>query len=290
MNPEIIESFLQIVKYRQISLAADALYLSQATITNRLTKLERYLGVKLVNRGKGHASVTLTDYGKKLVPIAEQYLQVVQTATNIRELGKYEQLTILTTSDISGFFLAPLIQQFYKSVSNLQVTVECLPKSVILDRLKTNHDDWGLLTEPTLDDGLTSSEAFIDSLQLVTSPTIELPKIVNTDSLKRDEEVFCSYNDAYKKWHSICWDDHHLPFFQTTQITGVLPTLLYGNHWALVPKLYANQLDPKYRQHDLLESAVPFQVYSVSLPNAPKAKIIERISSIIKFNLQKRVQ
>lgn len=290
MNPEVIESFLQIVKYRQISLAADALYLSQATITNRLTKLERYLGVKLINRGKGHASVTLTDYGKKLVPIAEQYLKVVQTATNIRELGKHEQLNILTTSDISAFFLAPLMPQLSKSISNLQITVECLPKYTIIDRLKTNHGDWGLLTEVPFADGLSSNEAFRDSLQLVTSPTISLPKIINTDSLKRGDEIYCPYNDNYKKWHSICWDDYLLPFFQTTQIASVLPTLLYDNHWALVPKIFANQLDPKYRQHSILESAAHFSVQSVTLPDAPKSKLIEQVSSIIKFNLQKRVQ
>lgn len=290
MNPEVIKSFLEIVKYRQISLAADALYLSQATVTNRLTKLEHYLGVKLVNRGKGQASVTLTDYGKKLVPIAEQYLQVVQTATNIRELGKHEQLTILTTSDISAFFLAPLMDQLNQSIPNLRINIRCLPPHEIINRLKTNNGDWGLLSEVHFADGLESKEVFHDGLQLVTSRTMDLPKIVNTDALKRDDEIFCPYNDNYQKWHSICWDDHYLPFFQSTQISGLLPTLLYDQHWALVPKLFANQMDPKYRQHNLLETAVHFSVFSLILPNSPKNKFIKQISSIINFNLQKRVQ
>lgn len=82
MNPELLQTFLKIVKYKQISQAADSLYITQAAVSNRLSRLESQLGVKLINRVKGQANVTLTKYGRRLVPIANEWMELVQETAN----------------------------------------------------------------------------------------------------------------------------------------------------------------------------------------------------------------
>ena len=50
MNPLEIEAFLAITETRNLSKAADKLFVSQSTISSRLTNLESEIGSPLVNR------------------------------------------------------------------------------------------------------------------------------------------------------------------------------------------------------------------------------------------------
>ena len=50
-----IKTFLEIVKYSSISKAAEKLYLTQSTVSHRLSVLEEELGVKrIIQIGRAH--------------------------------------------------------------------------------------------------------------------------------------------------------------------------------------------------------------------------------------------
>ncbi|KGR90965.1 hypothetical protein CD30_08715 [Ureibacillus massiliensis 4400831 = CIP 108448 = CCUG 49529] len=68
MNIEHIESFLYVVKYKSIHKAANALYLTQPTVSARIKSLEESLGTTLFNR-EGR-SLSLTESGKEFIPFA----------------------------------------------------------------------------------------------------------------------------------------------------------------------------------------------------------------------------
>ena len=53
MNQAEIETFLMIVKTKNITKTAENLFLSQPTVSHRLKLLEDELNVKLLNRKKG---------------------------------------------------------------------------------------------------------------------------------------------------------------------------------------------------------------------------------------------
>ena len=63
MNLAEIETFLTIVNTKSITKTADLLFLSQPTVSHRLTSLENELGFSLVIRNKGHKQVELTPKG-----------------------------------------------------------------------------------------------------------------------------------------------------------------------------------------------------------------------------------
>ena len=63
MNLAEIETFLTIVNTKSITKTADLLFLSQPTVSHRLTSLENELGFSLVIRNKGHKQVELTPNG-----------------------------------------------------------------------------------------------------------------------------------------------------------------------------------------------------------------------------------
>ena len=53
MTHELVESFLEVVRLQSVSAAAQALYVSQSTVSHRLQVLESELGVKLFFRQRG---------------------------------------------------------------------------------------------------------------------------------------------------------------------------------------------------------------------------------------------
>ena len=65
MNQAEIETFLMIVKTKNITKTAENLFLSQPTVSHRLKLLEDELNVKLLNRKKGYKQIELTTQGEE---------------------------------------------------------------------------------------------------------------------------------------------------------------------------------------------------------------------------------
>ena len=76
MNLADIETFLMIVKTKNITKTADNLFLSQPTVSHRLKLLEEELKVKLITRKKGYKQIELTSQGEEFIPIAERWLSI----------------------------------------------------------------------------------------------------------------------------------------------------------------------------------------------------------------------
>ena len=76
MNISEIETFLMIVKTRNISKTAENLFLSQPTVSHRLKSLEDELDVKLITRKKGYKQIELTAQGEEFIPIAERWVSI----------------------------------------------------------------------------------------------------------------------------------------------------------------------------------------------------------------------
>ena len=73
-----IEAFVEIARLGSITRAADALFITQPTVTERLRALEREAGQPLFTRNT--YGVALTEAGKTLLPHAKRILQNVSEA------------------------------------------------------------------------------------------------------------------------------------------------------------------------------------------------------------------
>lgn len=66
-NPDI-ETFFAVLQHGTLSAAAEALYISQPTLTARMQALEGEVGAELFHRGKGQRRICLTDAGERFLP------------------------------------------------------------------------------------------------------------------------------------------------------------------------------------------------------------------------------
>jgi DNA-binding transcriptional LysR family regulator len=62
-EPQMIQAFLSIVEYGNITAAANSLYTNQSSISKLIAQLEEETGTKLLIRRKGYSTVSLTPHG-----------------------------------------------------------------------------------------------------------------------------------------------------------------------------------------------------------------------------------
>lgn len=90
MDIRILRYFLAVAREESISGAAEALHLTQPTLSRQLMDLEEELGVKLLNRGKKNRHITLTEEGmllrrraEEIVALADKTIAEFDTAQEI---------------------------------------------------------------------------------------------------------------------------------------------------------------------------------------------------------------
>lgn len=116
--------FKAVAETLNFTRAASNLYMSQTTLSYQISSLEKEIGVKLFNRG--HAGVTLTPAGEKLLEYAPHIIREVELAvdaTTKSGLGVSSTLHVGLLGTHEHHFIAPLVTEF--GIANPDVDV-CL--------------------------------------------------------------------------------------------------------------------------------------------------------------------
>jgi len=107
MDVHQIEIFCALIKFRSFSKAAEALYLTQPTVSGHIKNLEADLGVKLLDRlGKRvvptEAGEALVRHGRKLLALRDETRQEIEGIS-----GKINGLLKIGGSTIPGAYILP---------------------------------------------------------------------------------------------------------------------------------------------------------------------------------------
>ena len=116
MDLRVLQYFLAVAREQSISAAAEALHLSQPTLSIQLKALEQELGKQLlIRRTKGSRKVTLTEEGMILRKRAEEILELVRITE--KEISVSEEAV---AGDVTiGAGESDMIRIFAKAARNL---------------------------------------------------------------------------------------------------------------------------------------------------------------------------
>lgn len=121
---ELYRVFCEVVKYKNISKAAESMYVSQSAITQSIQKLENLLGGKVFYRNKN--GVELTEEGKNLYEYIKDSVATMSNAENI--FSKYINLEKGKVrigggnSLLASLILEPLLT-FIKKYPDIEVSI-----------------------------------------------------------------------------------------------------------------------------------------------------------------------
>ncbi|MDI2125736.1 LysR family transcriptional regulator [Yinghuangia seranimata] len=132
-----------------LTAAAEALYVSQPALSQRLTRLESRLGTPLFDRG-GRGLVP-NAAGRRLLVTAHHVLNELRTATeDLREMSEGRARRVRFTAQCSTTFqwLPPVMRAFRDRHPGTEVRFETVPDDAPVPALLADRIDVALVTKP----------------------------------------------------------------------------------------------------------------------------------------------
>jgi DNA-binding transcriptional LysR family regulator len=190
INPVFLRTFVKLVQTNHFTKTADALFMTQPGVTQHIKKLELYLGQSLLTRyGKKfeltYAGECLYQYG---IEQAQAEFELVDLLSSD---NKYQGECQLACSGALAMQLYPKLLELQQAHKQLSINVESAPNNVILERVRTNQSEIGLVTQYVDDPLLVFQQIGEDSLCLL------LPSNSDASWLGLLELGFINHPDGY---------------------------------------------------------------------------------------------
>ena len=149
MEIRVLRYFLTVVREESITKAAEALHITQPTLSRQLAQMEEEMGVRLFDRGT--RKIVLTNEGLLLRRRAEEILELVDKTR--REVAAQEEAVEGTVSigsgDLGAVQILPgIIRSFHEQYPKVDFDLYTATADHIKERMDQGLTDVGLLLEP----------------------------------------------------------------------------------------------------------------------------------------------
>ncbi|WCK56677.1 LysR family transcriptional regulator [Aneurinibacillus sp. Ricciae_BoGa-3] len=144
MQLKNIEAFLKIVEKGSFSAAAEALYISQPTISVRIQQLEQQLNSPLFERINGR-KVQLTQAGEKILPYFQEAFKLIEKAYGeLREMPIQKKILRISCPNHMGVEIMPeVLNVLYDCFPNFEFPVKISTTDLIMQDIRTGVVDVG---------------------------------------------------------------------------------------------------------------------------------------------------
>jgi len=200
-----LEAFLTVVRERSFSKASVKLGVSQPAITQKIKAIEKYLGAKTIQRKK--SGLVLTPVGEDFYRIAASVeKEIIASEKEILNIMNKKMSFKLGASYMIGTCVVPgeCLNDMSSSINN-SVILSIANNDEIVQKLKENKLDVGLMESQIMDDSIIYKEWIEDEFVLVSN--VPIPKIVQNEDLYAYDWVFREESSPVKKALTEVLDD-----------------------------------------------------------------------------------
>jgi len=165
-----LEAFVQVAARHSFSRAAEALHLTQPSITARIQALERELGEEMFERAG--RTVRLTDAGTIFLPYAKRMLQMLREAKEgVEEVRGVQagRLRLGSALTISTYVLPRILRTFHSHYPGVEVIVHTGRSEQVLNMLLGDEVQVGLVRSLMHPD-VETVDLYDDKVILVANP------------------------------------------------------------------------------------------------------------------------
>jgi LysR family hydrogen peroxide-inducible transcriptional activator len=162
-----LEYLVAVGEHRHFGRAAEACNVSQPTLSTQLKKLEKELGISLVERSPRH--VMLTSAGER---VAERGRIILDEAAAIRSLARQATdpeggtLRMGLFPTLAPYLLPHVVPALHERYPNLELLLIEEKTEVVLDQLRTGKLDVGILALPVPGEHLQQQPLFTEEFVL----------------------------------------------------------------------------------------------------------------------------
>ena len=268
MNLAEIETFLMIVKTKNITKTAENLFLSQPTVSHRLKSLEEELDVKLIARKKGYKQIEITTQGEAFIPIAERWVSVWREMQYLKHSQETLYLTVGCTDTMNSVLMELYHQMLGEKEQNINLHIKTHYSYELYDLLENHEIDIGFVYHHLQFKNIVTEPIMREKMYILRSARAEEPReAIHTDELDPQKEIFVSWEANYQIWHDQTISKGEWPRIQVDTFELLLHLLADDTLWAIVPISVAERI----------ASLRPVQISEIANATQPPERITYKI-------------
>lgn len=199
MNLQQLEYIIAVDLHKNFVRAAESCFVTQATLSMMIKKLEEELGVKIFDRSK--QPVKATEMGEKLLGQARKILAEAATLKGMveEERGQVKgELKIGIIPTLAPYLLPLFLKRFIHKYPEVKLVINEYTTDVVMHKLKTGELDAGILATPLNDASLNEQPLFYEKYFLYVNSREKdftrqyvLPRNIDINRLWLLEEGHC---------------------------------------------------------------------------------------------------
>jgi LysR family hydrogen peroxide-inducible transcriptional activator len=192
MNLRDLRYLVAVADHRHFGKAAAACFVSQPTLSTQIKKLERELGVELVERNPRH--ILLTDAGTRVVERARVVLREADTIRDIAQQAKDPEAGTLRLGlipTLAPYLLPHVVPVLHRRLPRLELLLAEEKTEDVLAQLGEGRLDAGVLALPVDDVQLRVEPLFTEAFVLAVPADHHLAQTEGTvaPTVLADEDV-----------------------------------------------------------------------------------------------------
>ncbi len=241
MNKRAITAFHEILNEKNISKAAEKLYISQSALSQQIFNLEKELGYPLFVRGRGTKEIELSEEGRHFLPIAQKWLDLYDETTKLKSNIDIPHLRVCALNSITVAILPFVYDVFLASFPKATLyTADSFSKAAY-DSIDSKEIDVAFIVDEYPSRTVSCTPLFSEDFVFVSNINFYNPKIQFVD-LAGYDEIYCPWCLEYELWHDKNFGKRD-KFLVEVQAMELLEFFLSTRRaWAIVPKSIAKRL------------------------------------------------
>lgn len=204
MDFKQIEAFVYVVRHKSFSKAADAIYLTQPTISAHISSLEKEIGTKLIDRSSKlilptKAGKIFYDYALNLMNTRDEAIFSLSEYTN----GLTGKIDIAASTVPSQYIIPKLIIEFQKMYKNIFFNLVQYDSDQVIEEILDNGFEIGIVGSKIDNDKLKFDRLMEDKMVLITPNHKRFDKkgdnAISIDELKNENFIFRERGSGTRK-------------------------------------------------------------------------------------------
>lgn len=224
MTIEEIDAFLAAVEYGTLSAAAERLFISQSTISQRIKRLETELQITVFVRQQGQRAVVLTPAGAELVPMAQQWSSLWRDMYSLRKTAKQMSLVVGSVDMLNNLIFVPLYERLIREYPELELSVNTHHSDEVHGLLENRVIDVGFVFSNVRYADIISTPVHQEEMYLIADSSSGYYNGIHTSELEPGKELYLRWGEEYELWHRSHWSD--LPHLANINTGTSIPNYL----------------------------------------------------------------
>ena len=236
-----IECFLAVCRHKTGSHAAEALYITQSSLSTRLKTLERELGGALFYRKKGGREMHLTPAGKEFYELAVQYERLMAQMQQVchRQPG---MLRVSALNSLSTYLLPEVYDQFLQRYPHTSLQIQDMELESACRSLRSGETDLAFTAGKIADSDLRQTVLMEEPMVLVAGDRSDYPDRVQLSCLSPREQVYISWSSRFDRWYQKRFGGEQ-PQITVSIMAQLQQFMSRPQCWAIVPITVARGLE-----------------------------------------------